>query len=44
VEDFVCSGVEGGLGEVEKSGETYDEAIDFAEGSEAEDFCGVVAD
>lgn len=43
VERFVGRGVEGCLREVEESGETDDEAIDFAEGSEAEDFGGVVA-
>jgi hypothetical protein len=43
VEGFVCCGVEGGLGEVEQAGETDDEAVDFAEGGEAEDFGGVVA-
>jgi len=32
------------LGEVEEPCETNDEAVDFAEGGEAEDFGGVVAE
>ena len=43
VKDLVGCGVEGRLGEVEEAGETDDEAVDFAEGGEAEDFGGVVA-
>jgi hypothetical protein len=39
----VCCGVKRGLGEVEQAGETDYEAVDFAEGGEAEDFGGVVA-
>jgi hypothetical protein len=39
----VCCSVEGGLGKVEQAGETDDQAVDFAEGGEAEDFGGVVA-
>jgi hypothetical protein len=35
--------VEGRLREVEEAGEADDEAVDFAEGGEAEDFGGVVA-
>jgi hypothetical protein len=31
------------LREVEKTSEADDEAVDFAKGGEAEDFCGVVA-
>ena len=37
------SGVESGLDKVEEACETDDEAVDFAEGGEAEDFGGVVA-
>jgi hypothetical protein len=44
LEGLVRSGVEGRLREVEDTGETDDEAVDFAEGGEAEDFGGVVAD
>jgi hypothetical protein len=40
---FVSCSVEGGLREVEESGETDDEAVDFAKGGEAEYFCGVIA-
>ena len=36
-------GVEAGLRKVEDSSEADDEAVDFAEGGEAEDFGGVVA-
>jgi hypothetical protein len=43
VECFVGCGIEGGLCEVEKAGETDDEAVDFAEGGEAKDFGGIVA-
>lgn len=42
-EELVGCGVEGGLREVEEAGEADDEAVDFAEGGEAEDFGGVVA-
>jgi hypothetical protein len=44
LEGLVRSGVEGRLREVEDTGETDDKAVDFAEGGEAEDFGGVVAD
>ena len=37
-----CS-VEAGLGEIEDTREADDEAVDFAEGGEAEDLGGVVA-
>jgi hypothetical protein len=43
VECLVRCGVECGLDEVEQSSETDDEAVDFAESGEAEDFGGVVA-
>jgi len=43
VESLVGSGVEGGLREVEEASEADDEAVDFAECGEAEDFGGVVA-
>ena len=42
-EDLVGQRVEAGLAEVEDAGEADDEAVDFAEGGEAEDFGGVVA-
>jgi hypothetical protein len=42
-ENLVCSGVESRLREVENTGETNDKAVDFPEGSEAEDFGGIVA-
>jgi hypothetical protein len=38
VERFVGEGVEGGLDEIEESGEADDEAVDFAERLETEDF------
>tara|TARA_R110002003_G_scaffold1868_11_gene23661 strand:- start:2564 stop:2704 length:141 start_codon:yes stop_codon:yes gene_type:complete len=44
MESLVGRGVECGLREVEEPGETDDEAIDLAEGGEAEDFGGVVAE
>jgi hypothetical protein len=43
VEGFVGRSVKSGLGEVEEAGETDDEAVDFAESGEAEDFGRVVA-
>jgi len=39
----VCSGVESRLREVEDTGEADDEAINFSESGETEDFGGVVA-
>ena len=42
-EGLVCEGVEAGLREVEEACEADDQAVDFAEGCEAEDFGGVVA-
>lgn len=38
LEHLVGCGVESRLGEVEQAGETDDQAVDFAEGGEAEDF------
>ena len=43
LEGLMCSCVEGRLREVEDTGEADDEAVDFAEGGEAEDFGRVVA-
>lgn len=43
MEDLVRCGIECGLGEVQQAGEADDEAVDFAEGGETEDFCGIVA-
>lgn len=43
VERLVGCGVKGGLRKVEEASETDDEPVDFAKGSEAEDFGGVVA-
>lgn len=43
VEGEMGGGIEAGLSEVEDAGETDDEAVDFAEGGEAEDFGRVVA-
>lgn len=43
VKRLVRGSVESCLCEVEKTGETDDEAVDFTEGREAEDFGGVVA-
>jgi hypothetical protein len=43
VECAMGGSVEGRLREVEEAGEADDEAVDFAEGGEAEDFGGVVA-
>jgi hypothetical protein len=39
----VSGGVEGGLSEVEESGEADDEAVDFAECGKAENLGGVIA-
>lgn len=39
----MCRSVEAGLRKVEDAGKADDEAIDFAEGGEAENFGGVVA-
>ena len=44
MEGFVRCGVECGLAEVEQAGETDDEAVDFSEGGEAEDFGGEVTE
>jgi hypothetical protein len=41
--DFVGQGIEGGLGEVEETGEADDETVYLAKGGEAEDFGRVVA-
>ena len=43
LEGLVRSSVKGRLREVEDTGKADDEAVDFAEGGEAEDFGGVVA-
>lgn len=43
MEGRVGEGVEAGLREVEEAGEADYEAVDFAEGGEAEDAGGVVA-
>jgi hypothetical protein len=43
LEQLVRCGVERRLREVEDASEADDEAVDFAKGGEAEDFCGVVA-
>jgi hypothetical protein len=40
----MCRSVERGLREVEQTRETDDEAVNFAEGGEAENFGGVVAE
>lgn len=42
-EEAVRHGVEGGLREVEQARQADDQAVDFAEGGEAENFGGVVA-
>lgn len=42
-ESLVGEGVEGGLSEVEEASEADDEAVNFTEVFEAEDFGGVVA-
>jgi hypothetical protein len=39
----MCRGIECGLREVKETGETDDQAIDFAKGGETKDFGGVVA-
>jgi hypothetical protein len=39
----VGEGVKGGLSKVEQARKADDEAVDFAEGGEAEYFCGIVA-
>jgi hypothetical protein len=43
LEQLVRCGIERRLREVEDASKADDEAVDFAKGGEAEDFCGVVA-